>query len=97
MFSKVIHNLSDFSSHTNIQPHVDLGRDENVQMSEESSRPNQAVQGRTKRRRFAGRVRPEFGGTNRSLRDLIEGLGVIVWEADPTMRQFHFVSPHAEG
>ena len=97
MFSKVIHSLSDSSSHTNIQPHVDLGRDEKVQMSEESSRPNQAVQGRTKSRRFAGRVRPEFGGTNRSLRDLIEGLGVIVWEADPTMRQFHFVSPHAEG
>ena len=97
VFSKVFRNLGDAQSHTNIQPQVDLARVENIQMSEESSRPHLVGQGRTKRHRFAGRVRPEFGGTDRSLRDLIEGLGVIVWEADPTMRQFHFVSPHAEG
>ena len=37
MFSKVFRNLDDSLSHRNIQPHVDLGRDENFQMSEESS------------------------------------------------------------
>jgi diguanylate cyclase (GGDEF)-like protein/PAS domain S-box-containing protein len=97
MFSKIIYNSGGPLSHANIQPHLGLAQDENVKMSEESSRLYTVAQGRTKRHRFAGRARPEFGGTDRSLRDLIEGLGVIVWEADPTMRQFHFVSPHAEG
>lgn len=97
MYSNAFHNLGDSLSQANIQQRVDSARGENAPMSEESSMPNQLAQGRPKRHRFAGRVRPEFGGTDRSLRDLIEGLGVIVWEADPTMRQFHFVSPHAEG
>lgn len=35
--------------------------------------------------------------TNQGLRELVEGLGVIVWEADATTWQFSFVSQHAEG